>query len=319
MDFNKLKKNAIIFTIIGVAVLAIISIYVDFKELLHAFKEFNLLFLPIIIILAPLNYVLRYIKWTFYLRLIGIKINFFDNLLIFLSGFGMTITPGKLGELIKSYVIKNRYNIPISKTAPLIFVERITDAISMLILSCIGLIGFTYGVEIIISFLLLTLIGIIVVQNKKLCTAILKYIGKIKFLRTKSEQIHQFYESTFILFKWKNLAIAILIGVVSWGFEGLVVYFALNAMGYSIPILASVFIVSFSTIVGTISIMPGGLVVAEGSILGFLIFLNIPSYVAGGVTVITRFSTLWLGVIIGITAILIINKRGYLNVKRTEE
>ena len=44
--------------------------------------------------------------------------------MIFISGFALGVTPGKVGELIKAQLLKNKFNIPRSKTAPLVIVER---------------------------------------------------------------------------------------------------------------------------------------------------------------------------------------------------
>ena len=59
-----------------------------------------------------------------------------------MSGLITSITPGKMGELLKSYLVKQIKNIPISKTAPIIFAERITDSTSLMVISIIGAYSF---------------------------------------------------------------------------------------------------------------------------------------------------------------------------------
>jgi uncharacterized protein (TIRG00374 family) len=313
LNTKDIEKKIIFSVIIGMLIFSLNSLYSDAKELMNVFIKFNYIWLPVILILAPLNYTFRFLKWNYYLKLINVNIRLRENIIIFLSGFSMTITPGKLGELLKTYMLKQKYCIPISLTAPLVFTERLTDAISMLILSCFGMLAFNYGVGALTVISIVIIAGIIIVQNKSLCLKIIDKSGKIPFLKNRAEQLHNFYNSTFVLFKWKSLLIAVLIGVISWAFEGFVIYYTLLAMGYHISILASIFVVSFSSIIGAVTMLPGGLFAAEGSIIGILILMGFPKVIAGGATIVTRFATLWLGVIIGILFLFIAGRMGLLS------
>lgn len=117
------------------------------------------------------------------------------------------------------------------------------------------------------------------------------------------------YESAYTLFRLKNLIVAILISVVSWGFECLAMYFVLEGFNVNVSILLSTFVFSFSSLVGAISMIPGGLGVAEGSFAGLLILSGITKGIAASATVIIRFCTLWFGVLIGwITTFIIKDK-----------
>ncbi|QEK13254.1 flippase-like domain-containing protein [Crassaminicella thermophila] len=300
MDFYKIKKGLFISLIIGIIVFAGLSIYSDINDLINVFVAFKYHYIPLILLLAPLNYFFRYIKWTYYLNLINVKINKKDNLFIFLSGLCMTITPGKLGELLKSYLLKEKANVPISSTAPLVMGERLTDGISMLILASIGSLAYNYGRKILIFVLLGMLLFIIVVQSPKIMYSVLRFLNRIPFLRRFGPAIKNFYDNAYIILKLKPLLFAISIGVVSWFFEGLVIYLTGKALEANISLLASVFTVSFSSIVGAISMMPGGLFATEGSIMGLLLMMGLNKDMAVATTIITRFSTLWLGVCIGL-------------------
>ena len=145
MDFKKLKRNIFIGFMIGLIAFVAISLYSDFNRLVAVFSAFDYRYIPLILLLAPLNYCFRFMKWIYYLRQIDVHIPFKDNLLIFLSGLSMTITPAKVGELLKSYLLKEKAGIPISSTAPLVMAERLTDGISMLLLAGVGALSYDYG------------------------------------------------------------------------------------------------------------------------------------------------------------------------------
>jgi uncharacterized protein (TIRG00374 family) len=224
----------------------------------------------------------------------------------------MTVTPGKVGELLKSYLLKEKFNIPISQTAPLIMTEILTDGISMIILASFGVLIYNYGKGILFFVISFMLIIIYLAQSPKIVNKLINSLGKFKTLKKDLESFKMFYQNTYILFKIKPLLFAIIIGVISWSFEGLIISLTLKAMNTKISLLASVFIVSFSSIVGAVSMLPGGLLAAEGSIFGLLLLMKIPKDIATVTTIITRFSTLWLGVLIGIIALFLFQKKMFI-------
>ena len=74
------------------------------------------------------NYVLRFFKWEFYPARLGLlrkadgerAITASDSFLTFLSGFVLTVTPGKVGEVFKSLVLLETHGVPVAKTAPIV-------------------------------------------------------------------------------------------------------------------------------------------------------------------------------------------------------
>ena len=92
------------------------------------------------------NYLLRYLKWEFYLARLNIRgIGKVDSFLTFLSGFVLTVTPGKVGEVFKSVVLFETHQVPIATTAPIVVAERLTDLIGIILLILVGAAGFTGG------------------------------------------------------------------------------------------------------------------------------------------------------------------------------
>ena len=68
----------------------------------------------------------------------------------------------------------------------------------------------------------------------------------------------------------------------------------------------AVFTLSFSTVIGAVSTLPGGLGAVEVSMTGMLILLlALPASTATAATLIIRFATLWFGVALGLSVWLI--------------
>lgn len=290
-------------------IFVIMGIYSDFNKLFSSFLKFNLVYLPAILMLAPMNYLLRYVKWNYYLRLLNIEIDRKDNLRIFTSGLSMTVTPGKLGEFMKSYLIKEFEGVPMSVTSPLIVIERLTDGISMIILASVGALKYKYGLAVLVISVAMVAIFIASVRFKTVANFIIGFLKKLPLLRKLGAQIDAFYKSSYELLTVQSIIFSVVIGIVSWSFEGIVIYLTLKGFGSPISLLSSIFTVSFASIAGALSMLPGGLFVAEGSIMGLLIMMGVSKEIASASTIITRFSTLWLGVAIGIGGLISIQRR----------
>jgi len=312
MKFLK-KKIFIIILIAGLLYLSF-SVYSDFNLLILSFKNFNFSLLPFILLLSLFNYLVRFFKWSYYLKIINVNLNYIDSVMIFLSGFLMSITPGKFGEIFKSYLIKKINGTSISKTAPVVFAERITDFLSLAVLALIGSYFFDYGFIISIVMTLCLITAIILITNKNIFNLFLISISKIKFLKGKTSKFQQLFESTEILLKIKPLSFALVISIVSWGFECFGYFLVISNFSNEIGLIWSAFSYSFSTIVGAISMLPGGLGITEGSFLLMLKNSGLKLSDSTAITLITRVSTLWFAVIIGMIAFLLFNlKYGELN------
>lgn len=292
----------LIFLALGTALTAGIAMVGDLKGLLLA-GGMDYGYLPLILVLAPLNYCLRYVKWRYFLRRLGILIPEGQNLIIFTAGLGLTLTPGKAGELLKSYLLWERWEIPVTTTAPVVVAERLTDGVSLLILASLGSLHYRQG-----GTVLLVVGGamgafILFMQTPLLATCLRRLLGKIPLLRRALPFLAQIQACFRQILQPTPLLYSIGLGVVSWAFEGLVLYLAVQALGGQISPLGAIFIVSFSAIIGAISFLPGGLVAVEGTILGLLLAAGLATNVAAAATIITRFSTLWLGVALGVVGL----------------
>ena len=306
---SKFRKRLVISIIVGLGIFVALSIYADVGEVTQAFAKFRWAYIPLILTLTFLNYLLRFFKWHYYLGCIGIKVRGIDSLGIFLSGLAMAVTPAKLGEVFKSYLLKRLNGTEVSKSVPVIIAERISDMLGLLILAAMSFSALKYGLEVLIIVLSVLLALIAILQSRLIYTKLLELSKKISHVNRLSDSLTAAYESAYTLFRFKILLVAVSISVLSWGFECLAMYLVLAGFGTDASVLLSTFVSSFSTLAGGISMVPGGLGVAEGSFVGLLILAGIPKSIAAGATVIIRFCTLWFGVTVGLITLFVIRKK----------
>ena len=311
MDFlSRYRRPLLTGFILGITVIVLLLVIADFQGVAAVFSRIDLKLLPIILLLAPLNYLFRYVKWNYYLKIAGLEPDPRMNRYIFMSGLSMTITPGKVGELLKCYLLKEHMGAPVSKTSSIVMAERVTDALSMVVLASLGFLAYPYGKVVVPISAGILFAVILVLHSDLLFKGITARLANVSWLDKGISFLGDFQHSAKMLFSTRSLLFAVGIGVVSWGFEGFVVYFAVQALGGEISILGSFFVVAFSSLLGALSFLPGGLGVAEGSIMAILVLTGIGKEMAAATTVITRFSTLWLGVGVGIVG-LVLTQRAF--------
>jgi len=310
--FSKYKKKILLSVSFGALVFLGFSIYADFGNLLISFSKFNWYWLPVVLALSFGNYIVRFFKWQYYLRILNISIKPFKSFLIFFSSFIMSVTPGKMGEVLKSFLLKEETGTPVSVSAPIILAERITDFLSIVILCLIGAVVLDYGRDIVILTGVFFVILTIVLSSKKLSLKIISIFERIKYTAKHAEKLYTAYESTYILIKLKPLLIVVFISVIAWFLECLGFYIVLRVFtsvsNIEVTLLTATFIYTFSTLIGAIAMLPGGLGATEASLTGLLIFLKIPKDISVASTIIIRVATLWFAVLLGIFAVQIYGK-----------
>jgi len=306
---KKLRQRVLISIVLAGVIYLAFTVYANFTQVLHAFGLFNWLLLPILLLLSFLNYFARFLKWDFYLSIIRVDIKKIDSLSTFMSGLIMSVTPAKLGEVLKSVLVKEITGAPISKTAPIILAERITDFLSLLIIAITGAYLFDYGGKITIIVAIFFIALIIIISNKKIALPIINFAERISFIKKYIHNIHSAYESSYQLLKPKPLLQMTVLSLIAWGFECLGYYIILENFNLNFGFLWAFFSYSFSTIIGAISMLPGGLGLTEGSLTFLLVQKQVATDIAVATTFIIRVVTLWFAVLVGIVSLTLYQKR----------
>lgn len=310
--FHKYKKKIIFSIVFGAIVFLGLSIYANFDELIIAFSTYNWLMFPVILLLSFCNYITRFLKWEYYTKTLNIEIERKMSFLIFLSSFIMSITPGKIGEVFKSYLLKEQIGTPLSKSAPIVFAERITDFLSLVLLSMAGALMFGYGTTLIIGFGIFFVLLVFIISSRKISYAIIGIFENFRFVANISHKIHAAYDSIYKMVRFKELIITIILSIFAWSFECFSFYLVISGFGIDnlvhINVFVATFVYGFATLAGAATMLPGGLGATDASITGLLVLLSVPKSIAVASTLIIRAATLWFAVIVGIVAVMFYQK-----------
>ncbi|MEX1021383.1 MAG: lysylphosphatidylglycerol synthase transmembrane domain-containing protein [Litorilinea sp.] len=288
-----------------------LAVYGDWQKLSAALLDFPWLWLPAVIGLTLVNYGGRLLRWHWYLRTLGAPISRADSARVFGVGMLMVMTPGKAGEFLKSYMIRTVTGTPMSQTAPAVLAERLTDGFAMLILASVGLLAFPQPAARLFAgvFFVGFLLFLAVIQIRPLALWGLGLGARMAWTRRFVGPLHTFYEGSYLVFRPRNFALALGVGLVCWAAEGVAYYVVLVGFGAAPgwqSLFAAVFIFSISTVIGALIAMPGGLGGVEGSLVALSrqIF-GMAAAPATAAALLVRFCTLWLGVLIGVVSFIL--------------
>ena len=254
------------------------------------------------LLLSLVNYVLRMARWALYIFRLGHHLPFSFLGLTYIAGFAFTLSPGKVGEMVRGRYYQ-KIGIPLSSTAAAFFIERLIDLLAMLALAFMA-IAFSsaydtliWGAAIVISLLLI----ILAVSP---WAKIYEYVEKVRWfpesIKKAIQAILRTLCSAKALLKPELLAVSFIIGLIAWGAEGIGLM-VIGAISPSISIdwVTAIGIYSIAIIVGALSFLPGGLGSTEAVMIALLAAHGYAMPDAILLTVVCRLLTLWFAVVIG--------------------
>jgi len=287
--FADLKRLAVLVVVLAFAVVIGLGLYADFGDLGDALGEFNWAFFPVALALTFVNYLVRFWRWEIYLRRLAIDVPTRRSFWIFFAGQTMTLSPGKVGEVLKSVLLKRSFGVPIRRSAPIVFVERITDGLGVVVIAAVAG-GFAAGSwEVIVA----TVVG----------AALCVLAVRLPFL-DRFGPIAEARAAASTLLRPGLLGGMTLISAAAWFFECLAAYACVRGLGLEVSLADVSVAFSVAGLAGAISFVPGGLGVTEAGFTGLLrVLADVPPAGAAAATVLTRLSTLWFAVALGLVAL----------------
>jgi uncharacterized protein (TIRG00374 family) len=303
------RKKLLFSLAFGALVFIALTIYADIDKLLAAFAQFNWAWLPVILACTLTNYLFRYFKWDYYTATLNIRPKTSENLIIFFTAFVMAVTPGKFGEVLKSYLLKSINGTGIRVSAPIIIAERLTDFIGLVLLLLAGAYVFDISRAAVVAFAVFFFAVTLLLAWRRGSLALIDFFGRLPVLKRFVEHAKQAYESMHLMLRPRPFAVAVVLSVIAWFFEGLGYWIILYVFEAPPTLLKAMFIYSFSTVVGAVSMLPGGLGTTEGSLTGLAQLAGATKDVAVASTFIIRSATLWFAVLLGIVVTLLFQSR----------
>lgn len=309
---NVFVRRVLLALLLGVAVYGVFVLYTGYRALGAALVEYRWLTFAGALLLSTANYGLRFLKWEYYLARLGIRgVPKFDSLLVFLSGFVLTVTPGKLGEVFKSAVLQETHGVPIARTAPIVVAERLTDVVAIVVLVLLGSLGFSGGLPWAAAGSAAVALGLALILWRAPLEALTSWLeGRGGAAQRIAPRLREAGESLRLLASPSALLWPTCLSLVGWGGEGVALWWILSGFGVDVSLALAVFFYATATLAGALVPVPGGLGVAEALLQSQFVQLGgVPEGAATGSMLLIRFATLWWAVCVGFVALAVLSRR----------
>ena len=300
----KLDNRLILILVAVVGIYAIFLFVSDYNIISEKISNFKINYLPLILFFVSASWIPLIIKWHFLLKNSEVDVPLTKSIAVFFSGVAFEITPGQIGALIKSQILKTSYNIPRTKTVPIVIVEKVYDLIGAILASVIGII--ILGMEIYLIAIAISVLAFIFffMYHKPASELFFNRITKLKFFSKHIENISGFYEIVQKSTNVRAATICILLALAYWFMVSAAAYYTLISFDVNIlDYLKVLAIYSTSTLLGAISFIPAGIGITEGSIAGLFTLNGIDVSTALILAVMIRIFTLWYSVSVGFIAL----------------
>lgn len=313
---NNLVRRVLLVMLLGVFIYGALVLVRDTRAIGDLLQRYAWSTFGLACALAFGNYLLRFLKWEYYLARLDIRgIPKFDSLLIFLSGFVLTVTPGKVGEVFKSLILFQLKKIPIERTAPIVIAERVTDLIGIITIIAIGSASFQggliwagFGAATVLALLIFIAFPAVSTPFVNLLPRLPGPLGRIG--QRLSPKIQDALGGLRTIVAPAQLVWPTLLSIVAWSLEGLGLWVILQGFGEVSSLTRTMFFYSTATLAGALVPVPGGLGVTEKLLEEQMARLGgIPAATATASMILIRFATLWFAVAVGFAALAMLRAR----------
>jgi len=299
----------------GLVVYALFALWGDLGRVGTALAELPLWTVAAALALTSANYLVRFVRWELYRTRLGIRLERRTSFLIHLAGLALTVSPGKLGEAFKSWLIRRVDGTPLAKSAPIVLAERFTDLLGFLILIAIG--GLSTAPEqawIFQATLGLCALLLVFVSWPPATALALALVRRTPVVRRAADAIEVGLASARVLLAPRLLLVPTLLAAGGWALECTGFWLVASALvPGGVPFLFATFVFALGAVAGALAlIVPGGLGVTEASLTTLLgarytalgLARELAHAKAVAATIVIRLCTLWFAVLVGLCATL---------------
>ena len=290
---------------VGLALLALVglAIYADGRQIAARLAEFDRSLLPAVLGLSLTNYALRFARWHLFLLRLGLRLSLGRSLLVFLVGFVLTVTPGKVGELGKAWLVRELGGGPARRAVAAVLAERLTDLLGVFALACLGSLAFPGLAGLAWTGLAVTVAATGLLAWPAFVGALVGWLGRVRWLAGRVSILVDIQGHLRTLLAPGGLLAALTLSVAAWGAEGLGFALVVSSYASDASWLAGVFNYSLGSLAGGLAMLPGGLVATEGVLTALLGSQGLEAAAAASATIIVRAATLWFAVVLGLLAV----------------
>ena len=175
MNLRRTLSGLIAAALLSTLVYAILAALTDVSAVMTALRDFPASTFAAMVALTLGCYAMRAVRWKYLTNVVGAPMRWRDAFYVQFSGMTMTVTPGKVGEVLKAYLGRHYVGLAMSKGISLVFCERLADLIAVIVLSVGGLSLLGGGVLGLALGAIVVAFGVVILSSERAHTFVLAY------------------------------------------------------------------------------------------------------------------------------------------------
>ena len=290
------------------AAFLLVALHTGLEDTFAAIGSVSVPTLALMLAASTCNYAARSVRWFLMFQFVaprapGSALRALPRqFIVYLAGFAFTLTPGRAGELIRAWLARRSFDTPVATGLSLVIADRFYDAIALAIIllvagAMLGGFSLVAGITIAVLAAGIVIAGWLSSSSGlwgRAANAVPKLSGLVTGLQSAIVQFS-------LVSRPRMLPVLTLASLAGWGIQGLAPAIVLRDMGFGLGIRDSVFMFALATLVGGASFLPGGLGGFEATMIALLVAKGVPVATAVAATLLIRFTTLGLGIALGLT------------------
>ena len=302
-------------TKILVSVAAMATLYVAFlvfsdgAVVLEQANSLDPSFLLLAAGISSLGYLLRAVRWFGMLKRLGINVGFGECAVFYFSGYAFYMTPGRVGEVIRSKHLRDRRGIEVSRSAVTVAVERIYDVLGIILVAALTS-SATFGMTVVYAAGALVLAVYALIYQRTWVLGLIARLAETRRFSRAGRWLLESFDSMLVLLRPSPTVKGTGLTAASWVLEGIGMFMVFYGFGADVDVLSVVFVFVASSLIGNAVLSPGGIGSTELSMVGLLHLLG-HSYNEVIVPVlVTRMLTVFFPISIGMVANALVSRIG---------
>ena len=283
---------------LAVGIYFILLVLTDLQVVLEVITAIPLITWISLISISIIASSFRFLRWHFLLKYQKLKVPAKFNFVVYFAGFTFITTPGSVGENIRAVFLKPLH-VKYSQSFAAFLSERVLDVVVLCLVSAITVVNipryqewsFIFVIAIVVTMLL------IFTDFAQSCIKIIP----IKKLQNIITNLHVTVKK---LLQGKQFFYPFIATAIAWLLQAVALIIIVNSMGLNIGASLAIGIYCISILFGAISFVPGGIGTTEAAMTLMLINIGLDPAIAVAVSLVSRVTTLWVGVVIGVIMML---------------
>jgi uncharacterized membrane protein YbhN (UPF0104 family) len=255
---------------------------------------------PLLLVLGAGSQGCRFLRWHLLVRRRAPTLPLGASVRIYLTGFALELTPGRLAAFLKFALVRQATGVPETETVGVLPVEAATEVVSYLLvaLAAAALGGYRLpktGWGVVVAFLALLGFGLLGPFRRRLQG----HLGDSR-PGTRLHGLRSFLQGLLAIGGPAPVLVALTCALAARACEVVLFRLAAGAVGLHLSPAAAAIAWGASGLAGGLSMLPGGVGAAEGAIVATVLKVGGRAAPALAAALLSRAVTLWFWIPIGL-------------------